>query len=214
MKELCYHGFAVAFSDKAPGPISSSHFLTRRRMNTAEQITAATGSVAGTRMHAETRLLPSQWAQMSEFTQSGYTAEQLSSAANMPDLDSRSDSETMANVVPVTAALARGPWVAVERAVRALMTEVDVLYVATGSTYGSNGPSERKAGSVAVPSALFKALFSPEQGWAGAYICGNTDHPTCQVVNLATLQSVAGVDVFPALPDAIKYAGPPALPPV
>ena len=120
----------------------------------------------------------------------------------------------MANAVPVIAALARGPWATVQHAVHALMTEVDVLYVATGSVYGSSGPSERKAGSVAVPSALFKALYSPEQGWSAAYVCGNTDHPTCQVVNLATLQSVAGVDVFPALPDGIKHAKPPALPPV
>jgi hypothetical protein len=31
---------------------------------------------------------------------------------------------------------------------------------------------------------------------------------------LRTLQSVAGVDVFPALPDAVKKAKPAALPPV
>jgi len=214
VKELCYHGFAVAFSGRAPGPISSSHFLTRQRMQAAAQMAAGSGSGGGTSLHAETRLPPGQRGQMSEFTQSGYTVEQLSSTANMPDMESRGDSETMANAVPVIAALVRGPWAAVQHAVHTLMAEVDVLYIATGSVYGSSGPSARKAGSVAVPSALFKALYSPEQGWAAAYICGNTDHPTCQVVNLATLQSVAGVDIFPALPDAVKQAKPAALPPV
>lgn len=64
LNELCYHGLAVAFSGRAPGPISSSHFLTRQRMQAAAQMTAGSGSGGGTRMHAETRLPPGQRAQM------------------------------------------------------------------------------------------------------------------------------------------------------
>ena len=208
VKELCYHGFAVTFSGKAPGPLSSSHFLTRQRMAAAEQMDTGTGSQTGTTVHAEMRLPPGQRAQLSAFAQSGYSAQQLSSTVNMPDIDSRADSRTMANTVPVTAVLSQGLWTAVQRSVRNLMAQIDVLYIATGAIYGLEA-SATKAGNVAVPSGIFKALYSPEQGWAGAYICDNNAHPTCRIVTLAALQSVAGVDVFPAVPDAIKQAEPP-----
>jgi endonuclease G len=211
VKELCYHGFAVTFSGKAPGPLSSSHFLTRQRMSAAEQMDTGTGSQTGTTVHTEMRLPPGQRAQLSDFARSGYTAQQLSSAVNMSDIDSRADSATMANAVPVTAALSQGPWSAVQRSVRNLMAQIDVLYIATGAIYGSGG-SATKAGNVAVPSAIFKALYSPEQSWAGAYVCDNNAHPTCRIVTLAALQSAAGIDVFPAVRDAIKQAEPP-LPP-
>jgi len=169
---------------------------------------SGTGSQTGTTVYAEMRLPQGQRAQLSAFAQSGYTAQQLSSTANMPDIDSRADSRTMANTVPVTAVLSQGPWTAVQRSVRNLMAQIDVLYIATGAIYGP-GASATKAGNVAVPSGIFKALYSPEQGWAGAYICDNNAHPTCRIVTLAALQSVAGVDVFPAVPDAIKQAEPP-----
>ena len=213
VKELCYHGFAVTFSGNAPGPLSSSHFLTRQRLAAAEQMDTGTGSQTGTTVHAEMRLPPGQRAQLSDFARSGYTAEQLSSTANMPDIDSRADSATMANTVPVTAALSQGQWTAVQRNVRNLLAQVDVLYIATGAIYGSGAASATKAGNVAVPSGMFKALYSPEQGWAGAYVCDNNAHPTCRIVTLAALQSVAGIDVFPAVPDAIKQVEPP-LPPI
>ena len=126
VKELCYHGFAVTFSGKAPGPLSSSHFLTRQRMAAAEQMDSGTGSQTGTTVYAEMRLPQGQRAQLSAFAQSGYTAQQLSSTANMPDIDSRADSRTVANTVPVTAALSQGPWTAVQRSVRNLMAQIDV----------------------------------------------------------------------------------------
>jgi endonuclease G len=215
VKELCFHGFAVTFSGNTPGPLSSSHFLTRQRLAAAEQTDAGRGAQTGTTitMHTEMRLPPGQRAQLADFARSGYTAQQLSSTANMPDIDSRADSGTMANAVPATAALSQGPWTAVQRSVHNLMARIDVLYIATGAVYGSATASATKAGSVAVPSGMFKALHSPEQGWAGAYICSNNDHPTCRIATLAALQSVAGIDVFPAVPDAIKQAEPP-LPPV
>ena len=213
VKELCYHGFAVTFSGKAPGPLSSSHFLTRQRLAAAEQMDTGAGSQTGTTVRTEMRLPPGQRAQLSDFARSGYTAEQLSSTANMPDIDSRADSATMANTVPVTAALSQGQWTAVQRNVRNLLAQVDVLYIATGAIYGSGAASATKAGNVAVPSGMFKALYSPEQGWAGAYVCDNNAHPTCRIVTLAALQSVAGIDVFPAVPDAIKQVEPP-LPPI
>src|SRR5262249_34260484 len=137
VKELCYHGFAVTFSGKAPGPLSSSHFLTRQQLAAAEQMDAGTGLQTGTAVHAEMRLPPGQRAQLSDFARSGYTAQQLSSTANMPDIDSRADSATMANAVPATAALSQGPWTAVQRSVHNLMARIDVLYIATGAVYGS-----------------------------------------------------------------------------
>jgi hypothetical protein len=126
-----------------------------------------TGSQAGTTVHAEMRLPPGQRAQPSDFAQSGYTAQQLSATANMSDIDSRADSGTMANAVPVTAALSQGPWTAVQGSVHNLMAQIDVLYIATGAIYGSGTVSATKAGSVAVPSGIFSLRRSIAPNKAG-----------------------------------------------
>ena len=205
VRELCYDGFGVSFSSSAAGPLTSSHFLTRTRVAAAAQ----GAPVSIMQMHAEDRLPASLRAQSADFARAGFGMIQLTPGAAMNEPEARAATTTMANAVPVAPGFAKGPWASVDRVVRALVTHADVVYVATGSIYS---PSDRKAtiaGHVSVPGAIFKALFNPSEGWAGAYVCTNSDASTCQVVTLERLQAMSGVDVFPALSTALKQTPPP-----
>ena len=199
--DLCYHGFAVAFSRSKAGPLSSSQFLTRERMTLAGKPAEATA------LHTEARVPASLQAQPSEYAVAGYAVGQLSPAADMADAASKSDSTSLANAVPQTAAL-HLLWAKLEQATRGLSARYDVIYVVSGPVF-QKGLAQPAAGRLVVPEGVYKAIYNPEAGWAGAYVCENTASPTCEVVTLAALQAMTGLDVFPALPQSVKAAGAP-----
>ncbi len=201
VSQLCYDGFAVMYSRSKPGPLSSSHFLTKHQM------AAAAATPSATSEHAEARLPPNQRTAMSDYATSGYAVGQLSPTADMPNAASKSESATLANAVPQTPALNRGLWKSIEQITRNLASKDDVIYVVSGPIFGPG--TVRTSGQLAVPEGVYKAIYNPEQGWAGAYVCQNTSNPTCQTVTIAQLQQMTGVDVFPALPEAVKNAAAP-----
>ena len=55
-----------------------------------------------------------------------------------------------------------------------------------------------------VPSATWKAVYDPQSGGAGAYVCSNAAAPRCGMMSVATLAGTVGIDPFPALPDSVK----------
>lgn len=199
--DLCYHGFAVAFSRSKAGPLGSSQFLTRERMSSATDPTPATS------MHAEPRVPASLRAQPSDYAASGYAVGQLSPAADMADAASKSDSASLANAVPQTAAL-HLLWAKLEQATRGLSAQYDVIYVVSGPIFQPRS-AQPTAGRLVVPAGVYKAIYNPEAGWAGAYVCENTANPSCETVTLAALQAFTGIDVFPALSRSVKTTAAP-----
>src|SRR3954447_16317792 len=56
---------------------------------------------------------------------------------------------------------------------------------------------------VAVPTRIFKAIYNPQTGEAGAYVTVNDDDGSdFQALTLAALQDATGIDLFPAAPAA------------
>jgi hypothetical protein len=50
-----------------------------------------------------------------------------------------------------------------------------------------------------VPTDIWKAIYDPAAGTAGAYICTNTASPQCSAISVARLAEITGIDPFPAL---------------
>ena len=59
-------------------------------------------------------------------------------------------------------------------------------------------------GRVLVPTGLFKAVYDPKLGQAGAYIADNAGEAKLREVSVAGLRQESGIDVFPDLPEAVK----------
>ena len=126
----------------------------------------------------------------------------------MPDEEAQAESFSLANMVPQAPRLNRGVWEGIESAVRDLALRDGSVFVVTGPLFQGQELQALK-GRVLVPSDTFKAVYDPEGGGAGAYVCTNTNKPACREVPVAELTRLSGVDVFPSLPEAVKTTAMP-----
>jgi endonuclease G len=90
----------------------------------------------------------------------------------------------------------------IESAVRGYVSAGNEVFAVTGPIY--EGQTIATIGNgVAVPTRIFKAIYNPQTGEAGAYVTVNDDDVSdFQVLTLAALQDATGIDLFPAAPAA------------
>ena len=196
---LCFEAFAVLHSGVTRTPLYSAEHLTR-------------GSVADARavarddsFHEEKRLPPDGRASLEDYVRSGYDRGHLAPAGDMPTVNAQAESFSLANIVPQNRVLNRGVWADIEEGVRRLATRRGSIFVVTGVIFSGDSVQEIKGG-VLVPTQLFKALYDPASGQAGAYLAPNDGSKSWRAVSIDDLTQVAGIDVFPALPAAARSA--------
>lgn len=201
-RELCFDAFAVLHSGVTRTPLWSAEHLTRESVEAAREIRRVNA------FHPEEQLPPSQRAELSDYVRSGSDRGHMSPSGDMPTEAAQEQSFSLANMVPQAPRLNRGVWERIETAVRELAEKDGQLYVVTGPVFQGSSLQVLK-GRVFVPTDTFKAVYDPSRGWAGAYVCTNTNQPTCRTESIAELQKLTGVDVFPSLSEATKAAGAP-----
>jgi endonuclease G len=79
------------------------------------------------------------------------------------------------------------------------------LYVVAGPIY--QGETVRLGGAVMVPAKLYKAVYDPQRKEAGAYLIDNAAGAQAQMVNMAELEDITGIDIFPFLNHPQKDRG-------
>jgi endonuclease G len=199
---LCFQAYAVLHSGVTRTPLWSAEHLTRPSVEAAREV----GRVNA--FHPEERLSPADRAELSDYLRSGFDRGHMSPSGDMPDEAAQAESFSLANMVPQAPKLNRGVWERIESAVRELAVRDGEAYVVTGPLF-QGGDLQALRGRVLVPTDTFKAVYDPPRGWAGAYVCTNTDEPSCRTVSIAQLQEMSGIDVFPSLPEATRVAGAP-----
>ena len=91
----------------------------------------------------------------------------MTPSGDMPDWQAQQQSFSLANMVPQTPELNRGIWAGIETAVRDLATRQGELYVVTGPAFQSEQLQSIGPSGVLVPSATWKAVYSPQAGGTG-----------------------------------------------
>ncbi|MBD8908832.1 DNA/RNA non-specific endonuclease [Methylorubrum zatmanii] len=194
---LCFGAFAVLHSGASRTPLYAAERLTRKSVAAARRVERADA------FHEEERLAEDDRASLSDYVHSGFDRGHLAPAGDMPSAASQAESFSLANIVPQNRTFNRSLWAAIEESVRRLATQRGEIFVVTGPIF--EGASTRAIkGRVLVPTALFKAVYDPRSGEAGAYLAPNDGSGDWRTVSLATLREKAGIDVFPGLPDAAK----------
>jgi endonuclease G, mitochondrial len=196
LRELCYDDFAVGHSALSHTPLWSAEHLT------ANEIDAAATLQRRDAFHAEASLPDNERAELIDYRRSGYDRGHMTPSGDMPTPHAQAQSFSLANMVPQAASLNRGLWEEIEVAVRHLAWTDNELFVVTGPIFDADG--ERLNGRVRVPRALFKAVYDPRRGQAGAYVADNAAGAGYRVVSIAQLTAIIGLDVFPSLPASIK----------
>ena len=197
---LCNDAYAALASGVTRGPIWSAERLTKASLAGARKIPRQGA------FHADDRLPRTDQAQLADFARSGYDRGHMAPAGDAPTPQAQAQTFSLANIVPQTAELNRGVWEGIESAVRHLVARQGELFVVTGPVF--QGQQVRSIGpnGVLVASSTWKAVYDPRAGGAGAYLCSNVAAPSCEVVSVAALAGVTGVDPFPAVPDGVKQA--------
>lgn len=195
---LCNNAYAALASGVTHGTLWSAEHPT------ATSLAAARATPRQGQFYPDDRLPPGDQAQIADYRRSGYDRGHMTPSGDMPDEDAQQQSFSLANVVPQTAALNRGIWVGIESAVRHLASREGELYLVTGPAFQGGQLQSIGSSGVLVPSVTWKAVYDPRAGGAGAYVCENTATPACEVVSVAALAQVVGIDPFPSLPANVK----------
>ncbi|THC46816.1 DNA/RNA non-specific endonuclease [Massilia sp. Mn16-1_5] len=190
-RELCYGVFGVMHSGVTRTPLWSAEHLR------AENVAAAQGLKRDNAFHPEPRLPRSQRAELDDYARSGYDRGHMTPNGDMPDRVTQRESFTLANMVPQDGDHNRHIWAPIEGAVRKMAKKEGELYVITGPAY--LGTNVRKIGNVLVPTHLYKVVYSPRQGRAAAWFTENKANADIQVIPVAELERILGIEFLPSL---------------
>jgi endonuclease G len=116
---------------------------------------------------------------------------------DMPDPVSQRESFSLANMVPQDSDHNRHIWAPIEGAVRKMAKKEGQLYVITGPAF--LGSDIKKVGNVLVPTHLYKIVYSPRQKAAAAWFTENRAHAEIQVIPVAELERIVGIEFLPSL---------------
>ncbi|WP_198381520.1 DNA/RNA non-specific endonuclease [Roseomonas sp. KE2513] len=202
VRELCFEGYAVLHSGVSRTALASAEHLTRRRIQRARQLQRDDA------FHAEEELPEDERARLSDYARSGFDRGHMAPSGDMPTASAQAESFSLANMVPQSPGSNRCLWEGVESTVRELAMEEGEVWVLTGPIFeGQN--LRRLNGRVLVPTSLYKAIYVPSRGVAGAYLAPNEPGLAWRAVSLNELQWIAGIDAFPLLPAAMKARAEP-----
>lgn len=194
---LCFDAFAVLHSGTARTPLYAAERLTRAGIEAARRVDRIDS------FHEEERLAPEARAELSDYVRSGYDRGHMAPAGDMPTDRAQAQSFSLANVVPQDRTLNRFLWSSIEESVRRMALRRGEIFVVTGPIF-SGGSVEALKGRVLAPGEIYKAVYDPARGEAGAYVAANRDDAEWRALSLDELRERSGIEVFPSAPPAVK----------
>lgn len=198
-REVCYSGYALKHSGITRTPLYSAEHLTRERMLQGK------GLKRQSKFFPDTNIPASERAELHHYARSGYDRGHVAPSADMFDIQSQQECFSLANMVPQEPSVNRGVWEGIESAVRKMAKDRGELYVVTGPIYQGN--IQKIGGAVMVPTQMFKAVYDPSRREAGAYLVDNAAGAQAKMVNMAELEDITGIEIFPFLNHPQKDRG-------
>ncbi len=197
-QDICYGQYGLIYSPITLTPLAAAEHLTRERLTGARL-------ERKNEFHPDPNLSPSDRAELEDYARSGYDRGHMAPSGDMSDQRSQHESFSLANMIPQNRDDNRNLWEGIEAAVRYLARRSGELYVVTGPIF--HGPElKRINGRVLVPTHIFKAVYDPEKGEAGAYLVENAGGMRYAVISISDLERLSGLSVFPELSEGKRKA--------
>ncbi len=198
-RQICYSEFALLHSGLTRTPLWVAEHLTPDRARAARELKRLNS------FHADPNLPPDERAELSDYARSGYDRGHMVPAGDMSTPQAMDESFSLANMVPQDPDLNRNLWESIERAVLGHVAREGDRYVVSGPIFQGENLQSLK-GRVLVPTHVFKAVFDPAKNAGAAFLAENKPGTDYEVISLARLQEVSGIDVFPGLAQVVKEA--------
>ncbi len=144
-----------------------------------------------------------------DYSSSGFDLGHLCPAAdNNMNEEANRESFLMSNISPQLPGFNRGVWKKLEEKVRDLAVQYDTLYVVTGPVFLNNLGTIGKD-RVTIPGYFYKVLLRKEGNkyYSAAILLpqlGASDNFRLYVIPVNALESITGIDFFPALDNRIE----------
>lgn len=197
---FCHSFFVTNYSTTRRDPVWTSYHLTAAM---------ARGSDAfprhGRTFAQQVGLAGSLQGNDRDFLHQAFARGHMTPDNDAPDLATQADTYVVTNIVPQVGPFNGGVWARLEAAVHGIAESDGDVFIVTGPIFTTPRPPMN---GIAVPSALFKAIFVPSRGFALAFISTNANPTVCRIVAIATVQAEANIDPFPSLPAATKATLP------
>ncbi len=196
--QLCFLEFTVLHSGISRGPLWSAEHLTGEHIKTGE------GLPRRNQFHEEYLLPEDQRSRLDDYEGNVlYDRGHMSPNGDMSSEEAKEESFSLANMVPQSLQHNQGLWLAIENAVRKLAKREGEIYIVTGPAFlGEEFKSLNDR--VWVPTHIFKAVYIPSRNKAAAYWTPNDDSYHCEIISIARLKELTGIDVFAGLSDTVK----------
>lgn len=194
---LCFTGFAVLYSGVSRTPLWSAEFLS------PERIQQAKGLGRQGEFFEETKI-PSQYrSSLKDYARSGYDRGHMAPNGDMANRTQQAECFTLANMVPQSPHNNQEVWRNIEEATRAMVLKQRVsAYLLTGPVY--LGERLGQVGNVLVPTYVYKAVYYPKLKRASAYLARNDESGDLEIISVAELEQMIGINLFPELSEEIK----------
>jgi len=196
-RQLNFEAYAVLYSGISRTPVWSAEHLSAKR------ITAARELQRKNTFHAEQRLPVDERAELEDYVRSGFDRGHMSPSGDMPSASAQYDSFSLANIIPQHPKNNQILWQGIEDVTRNTVMREGDLYVVTGPLFEGEA-LQRLNGRVLVPTAVFKAIYSPGRNSAGAYVARNAPGMSYQTLSIAELEVRSGINIFPSLTQGVK----------
>lgn len=194
---LCYTGFAVLYSGVSRTPLWSAEFLS------PERIKQAKGLNRQGEFYEETRVARQHRAVLKDYARSGYDRGHMAPNGDMANRTQQADCFSLANMVPQSPHNNQEVWRNLEEATRAFISKQRVsAYVLTGPVY--LGDRVGQVGQVLVPTYVYKAVYYPQLKLASAYLAPNDESGDLQIISIAELEQMIGINLLPKVSEHIK----------
>lgn len=194
---ICYNSYSIGYSIVLHDPLWSADKLTPDSVAQGRCLPRVND------FHSDTHLSFEDGSNLADYRHSGYDRGHMVPSGDAPTSEAQDQTFSLANIVPQTLQLNRFLWEDIEKLVRTLAAYQDV-YVVTGPVFVRR-PLVYIHGRVAIPDLTYKAIAIEGRGTA-VFLATNTGHPVYKLISVAELQSITGIDVFPALPKPSKSA--------
>lgn len=193
-KELCSEAYGIMHSGISKTPLWSAEYITREAIDVKLPRKDA--------FREDTRLPQNERAELKDYAKSGYDRGHMSPSADFGTANAQEESFLLSNMIPQDHNNNTGIWSSIESAIRYLAKNEGSLYVITGPIY--KGSIKSIGNGVLVPTMVYKIIYSPKQKKASAYLVNNAPGKEYQVITIAELETLTGINFFPKMNETQK----------